>query len=83
MIRKNKALAASPRVLEQFPVLARAQLVQPAAASQAVTLKSPLSEVLKNRALAASPRVLEQFPELARRGALQAAERHFEVAPLK
>jgi hypothetical protein len=62
---KNRAIAASPRALEQFPWLAR-QTAKPAAPAKATASRTALAEVKNNRALAASPRMLEQFPELGR-----------------
>jgi hypothetical protein len=77
-VKSNRALAASPRMLEQFPELGRP--VQPLRKS---TESSVVSTVLKNRAFAASPRTIEQFPWLARGWAAQAGEKTFEVAPVK
>jgi enoyl-CoA hydratase/carnithine racemase len=59
----NRAVAASPRALEQFPELAR----QSSARTEVLPLTGGVvATVKKNRALAASPRMREQFPELAR-----------------
>jgi len=64
-VSQNRALATSPRMLEQFPWLAR----QTAARAESTPRsESALSAIKKNHALAASPRMLEQFPELARAG---------------
>lgn len=57
----NKAVAASPRALEQFPWLSRTT-----ATVRFTRTESVVSIIRKNRALAASPRMLEQYPELAR-----------------
>lgn len=64
-VANNRAIAASPRALEQFPWLAR-QTAKPALTAKASDTRTALTEVKKNRALAASPRMLEQFPELGR-----------------
>lgn len=64
-VANNRAIAASPRALEQFPWLAR-QTAKPAVTSKSSGTRTALTEVKKNRALAASPRMLEQFPELGR-----------------
>ena len=61
--QNNRAIAASPRALEQFPWLSR-QSAKPTA--RVTESRTVLTEVKKNRALAASPRMLEQFPELGR-----------------
>jgi hypothetical protein len=61
----NRAVAASPRALEQFPWLAR-QVSTPTESTPRG--ESVLSTIKKNRALAASPRMIEQYPELARIG---------------
>lgn len=64
-VANNRAVAASPRALEQFPWLAR-QTAKPAMTAKSADTRTALTEVKKNRALAASPRMLEQFPELGR-----------------
>jgi hypothetical protein len=82
-IVRNKALAASPRMREQFPQLTLAGEAEWLAARQRHAGPSPLEEVLKNRALAASPRVKEQFPELARGDFTETNRAPFQIAPLK
>jgi len=82
-IKKNSALAASPRIREEFPELARAGEAEWLAAHKKNVGPSPLEEVLKNRALAASPRMKEQFPELARGSIATPAEAPVQIAPLK
>lgn len=64
-VANNRAIAASPRALEQFPWLAR-QTAKPVVTAKPSDTRTALTAVKKNRALAASPRMLEQFPELAR-----------------
>jgi len=72
-INTSRAFVSPPRLLEQFPELAR-----PAQASDS-TIRWP---VIKNRAYSSSPRVQEEFPWLAR-GAFEVTEQPFEIAPLK
>jgi hypothetical protein len=79
----NRALAASPRIREEFPELARAGEAELLASPKRNTGPSPLEEVLKNRALAASPRMKEQFPELARGDLAQPGRAPVQLAPLK
>ncbi|MBX3744202.1 MAG: hypothetical protein KF833_02730 [Verrucomicrobiae bacterium] len=57
----NKAVAASPRALEQFPWLSRTT-----STVRSTPTESAVSIIRKHRALAASPRMLEEYPELAR-----------------
>lgn len=64
-VANNRAIAASPRALEQFPWLAR-QTAKPAATTKSSDTRTALTDVKQNRALAASPRMLEQYPELGR-----------------
>jgi hypothetical protein len=80
---KNKALAASPRMREQFPELALAGEAEWLASHPRDARRSPLEEVLKNRAWAASPRVKEQFPELARGDFAETSRAPVQIAPLK
>jgi hypothetical protein len=59
-VKKNRALAASPRMLEQFPELSRS-----AAPSEAPVFNiAPLAE--KNSAILSSPRMRELYPALSR-----------------
>lgn len=78
---KNRAVAASPRALEQFPWLARGVPREAEPRSCAGSADTELRAVSRNRALAASPRVLEQFPQLARTATAPACE-EFTLAPL-
>ncbi len=64
-VSMNRAIATSPRVLEQFPELLRAAL-----SSKKAGGSLPGSPVVKNRAMMANPRTLEEFPWLARREAV-------------
>jgi hypothetical protein len=82
-IVRNKALAASPRIREEFPELARAGEAEVLASSRRNVGPNPLQEILKNRALAASPRVKEQFPELARGDFTETNRAPVQIAPLK
>jgi len=75
-VAKNRAIASSPRMLEQFPELARSAQPHKAAGTSIV------STVIKNRAVAASPRAKEEFPWLAR-GNYTVTEEPFQIAPLK
>ena len=82
-IVRNKALAASPRMREEFPELTLAGEAEWLAARQRHGGPSPLEGVLKNRALAASPRVKEQFPELTRGDFSETNRATVQIAPLK
>src|SRR5260370_33004843 len=82
-IKKTRALAASPRIKEQFPELARGEEPSAAAPAKSGNGESELARVVRNRALAASPRMREQYPELARGYAFQPATESFEIPPLK
>ena len=82
-IRENRALAASPRMREVFPELARAGWSATDTSSKLPAGMTQLDRVLKNWALAASPRMKEEFPTLARGYAAQSAEKSSETAPLK
>ena len=57
-VLKNRAVAASPRAMEEFPWLARSAAMR--------STKMSATTVTKNRALRSSPRIVEEFPELAR-----------------
>ena len=59
----NRAIAASPRMLEQFPELARS--AEPS--ETPVFNIAPLAE--KNTAILSSPRMRELYPALSRRAA--------------
>lgn len=78
MVKKNRALAVSPRMLEQFPELRCP--VQPLHKSSESSIASTK---LKNRAYVVSPRVLEQFPFLASGEVAKASAKTYEVAPVK
>ena len=82
-IQKNRALAASPRMREVFPELARAGWSATDMSARPPAGIMQLDRVLKNRALAASPRMKEEFPMLARGYAAQSAEKSSETAPLR
>jgi hypothetical protein len=76
---KNRAIAASPRALEQFPWLGRTPATPEEACCPISTGLTALQEARKNRGLAASPRALEVFPEL---GLTPAARPEFTIAPV-
>lgn len=67
-IMQNQALTHSPRMIEQFPVLARVNVASTADASQPNISAGQFAKVVKNQALAHSPRMIEQYPALARSG---------------
>lgn len=64
-IKQNTALVHSPRMIEQFPELARDNRVSTTDASKPDTRGTQLAAIGQNRAFANSPRVREQYPELA------------------
>lgn len=66
-IMQNSALVHSPKIIEQFPDLARINWGA-TAASKPNTGVSQLAEVEKNQALANNPRMKELFPQLERSG---------------
>lgn len=63
---KNRALAASPRFLEQHPELLRPQPSVEETEAKDARIREQLAKLMENRALATSPRFLEQHPELLR-----------------
>ena len=66
-IRRNSAIANSPRAREAYPWLQRSTATTPGRISPSARQIVP-TEVLRNHALAASPRTLEEFPALSRYG---------------
>ena len=82
-IKKNRALANSPRMREQFPELARAEQPSTVASSKTSVGKSEFDQVIQNRALVNSPRMREKFPQLTRGYTSPLAKDSLEVAPLK
>jgi hypothetical protein len=64
-IMQNSALVHSPRMIEQFPELARVSVVSTTDSSKHDTKATQLAEIVKNPAFANSPRVRELYPELA------------------
>ena len=82
-VQKNRALANSPRMREQFPEMARTGQPSTAASSEASNGKSEFDDVIKNRALVNSPRMREYFPQLTRGYTPPLPKDSIEVAPLK
>ncbi len=76
---KNRALASSPRALEQFPELVRA----PRPDADPTSELSERPSLLSHQALVSSPRFAEEFPKLARRRSRAEVQAEFHVAPLK
>ena len=64
-IMQNRALVHSPRMIEQFPELARVSVASTTDSSKPDTKATQLAEIIKNPAFANSPRVRELYPELA------------------
>ena len=64
---KNRAIANSPRFLEEHPALLRTPLSAEALRARAQRRTEHLAKLTRNRALAASPRFLEEHPELLRK----------------
>ena len=83
-ITENRAVATSPRTLEQYPELLRPAVSVEQLRAQTARREAELAKVAKNRAVAASPRTIELFPELAR-GWKPSSEQEngFHLAPLK
>lgn len=65
VIMQNSALVHSPRMIEQYPELARVGVVPTADASKPDIRTTQLATIAQNHAFANSPRVREQYPELA------------------
>ncbi|HEV2393186.1 MAG TPA: hypothetical protein VG146_12585 [Verrucomicrobiae bacterium] len=78
-IRKNSALAASPRVREDFPALGRGGQSPTLTTAKPIVSVNEFNRVTKDQAWAASPRVKEEFPWLAR----GYTNDSIQVAPLK
>lgn len=62
----NKALAASPRYLEEHPELLRAPPSAQEAHAKAARTRRRLAKLIETRAVANGPRFLEENPELLR-----------------
>lgn len=77
-VTANRALAKSPRYLEEHP-----ELLRPAGTYvlSAGGLRPP--EITKNTAWAASPRVREEFPALRRVSPSPNGDNKVQIAPLK
>lgn len=73
----SRHFGSVPRILEEFPQLARADFRE----------KTPANDLAiqgtTGRGLAANPRALEENPALARRGRISDQTPQFEIAPLK
>ena len=64
-IMQNSALVHSPRMIEQYPELARISVASTADSSKPDVRATQLAVIVQNRSFANSPRVREQYPELA------------------
>jgi hypothetical protein len=75
---ENRALAKTPRYIEEHPEVLRSGKDFP------VTLQSSVpAAVLQNRAFAASPRAREEFPALSRTPVILDRDDKVQIAPLK
>ena len=78
-LKANRALANSPRFIEEHP-----ELLRGAGQFTVTTPAAVPAEVLRNSALVASPRTREEFPALLRLpSAASESDSKVQVAPLK